>query len=43
MEVPVGKGHVHDEGEGREDRREEDGVGYEARTLGFKKMEINSV
>ena len=32
-EVPVGEGQVHDEGEGREDRSEEDGVGYEARTL----------
>jgi hypothetical protein len=37
-EVPVGKGYVHDEGEGREDRREEDGVGYEARARGFSSV-----
>jgi hypothetical protein len=29
------KGQVHDEGEGREDRGEEDGVGYEARARGY--------
>jgi hypothetical protein len=34
-EVPVGKGHVHDEGEGREDRSEEDWVDCEARARGF--------
>jgi hypothetical protein len=34
-EVPVGKGQVHDEGEGREDRSEEDGVGCEARARGY--------
>jgi len=34
-EVPAGKGHVHDEGEGLEDRSEKDVVGYEARASGF--------
>jgi len=34
-EVPVGEGYVHDEGEGREDRGEEDGVCYEANARGF--------
>jgi hypothetical protein len=37
-EVPVGKGQVRDEGEGREDRGEEDGVGYEARARGFSSV-----
>jgi hypothetical protein len=37
-EVPVGKGQVHDEGEGREDRSEENGVGNEARTLGLSSV-----
>jgi hypothetical protein len=34
-EVPVKEGQVHDEGEGREDRSEMNGVGNEARTLGL--------